>query len=47
MPKEKKKDPAAVAMAAKRMEKLSPKRRSEIARDAATARWKGKPKSEK
>jgi hypothetical protein len=35
------KDPAAVALAAKRMQKLSAKQRSEIARSGATARWKG------
>lgn len=40
------KDPAAKALGAKggkaRAENLSPKRRSEIARKAAAARWKGK-----
>jgi len=33
------KDPIAVALAAKRMEKISPARRRQIARTAATARW--------
>ena len=32
-------DPAAVALAAKRMTKLSAQRRSAIARQAVTARW--------
>jgi len=31
----------------KRLTTITPERRSEIARDAATARWKRKPKSEK
>jgi hypothetical protein len=33
------KDPIAVALAAKRMEKVSPARRRQIARQAALARW--------
>ena len=39
MKREKVKDPAAVALAAKRMTKLSPRRRSQIARQAVQARW--------
>jgi hypothetical protein len=41
MPKKKqpKKWPVAVAMADRRKQKLSPERRSEIARKAALARW--------
>ena len=34
-----KKSAAAVEMARKRADSLSPERRQEIARDAATARW--------
>lgn len=35
----KEKDPGAVALAKKRAEKLSPKRRKEIAKKAIEARW--------
>jgi hypothetical protein len=35
-----KKDPHAMAMVRKRMEKLSPERRKEIAQKAAATRWK-------
>jgi hypothetical protein len=42
------KDPIAVALAAKRMDKLTPGKRRQIARTAAAARWgkakAGKPK---
>lgn len=52
VPPKPEKNPAAVALgklgAAKggkaRARKLSPEQRTEIARDAAKARWKGKPK---
>jgi len=37
--RERKKDPVAVAMAAKRMEKMTAKQRSAVARKAAEARW--------
>jgi len=37
----KKKDPHALAMVKKRMEKLSPERRREIAKGAAAKRWAG------
>jgi hypothetical protein len=33
------KNPAAVALSARRMVKISPKRRKEIAQNAAKARW--------
>jgi hypothetical protein len=36
---EKQKDPAAVAMARKRAESLSPARRKEIAKNAIQSRW--------
>jgi hypothetical protein len=36
-----KKNAAAMAMVKRRMEKLSPERRKEIAQGAAAARWKG------
>jgi hypothetical protein len=36
-----KKNAAALAMVKRRMEKLSPERRKEIAQKAAVARWKG------
>jgi hypothetical protein len=36
---QKKKNPAAVALAKKRLEKISPERRSEIAKQAGEARW--------
>jgi hypothetical protein len=39
---EKAKNPHALAMVRQRLKKLSPERRSEIARKAAAARWKGK-----
>lgn len=39
---EKKKDPAAVALAKKRAAALTPKRRQEIARKAARERWENR-----
>lgn len=46
----KRKNPAAVALgrrgAKARMKKLSPEKRREVARIAAAARWKKKPKEE-
>ena len=39
--KTKGKDPHAMAMVRKRIQKLSPERRAEIARTAAAARWAG------
>jgi hypothetical protein len=46
MDQEKKKDPAAAAMARKRAASMTPERRSEIAAKAAGARW-GKKKATK
>jgi hypothetical protein len=37
------KDPAAMEMVRKRLRKLSPERRREIARNAANARWSNTP----
>ncbi|MEX2264435.1 MAG: hypothetical protein WD696_20945 [Bryobacteraceae bacterium] len=42
--KAKAKNPHAMAMVRQRMKKLTPERRSEIARKAAEARWGKKPK---
>jgi hypothetical protein len=39
MADKKKKDPAAVALARKRSESLTPARRKKIAEDAAAVRW--------
>lgn len=41
------KNQAAVELAKKRSEKLSPERRSEIAKKAAEAKWKGTTKAER
>lgn len=37
--KERKKDPVAVALAARRMKKMTPQQRTDVARKAAKARW--------
>jgi hypothetical protein len=42
----KEKNPAAVEMARKRAESLTPERRSEIARNAVNERWKPKRRCE-
>lgn len=39
MPRKRKKNPAAVALAKRRMHTLSPERRREIAKHAIEARW--------
>jgi hypothetical protein len=42
MPKQKVKNPAAVALSARRMVKMTAKRRREVAQQAARARWNRK-----
>ncbi len=44
---EKEKDPHAVGMAKRRLEVIPPERRSEIARNAARARWAKRKKTKK
>jgi hypothetical protein len=45
--KPKKKDPVAVALAKKRLKAQTPERRSEIAREGASARWKNATEEER